>query len=312
VRCAIGLLLDDLVGGLTIGEMIMDGKQYEPPSFTEQFHRVPPSFLHHYTGQAGMLGIVENAELWGTKIQYMNDATEFGLALRLARQLLENMVNSSESSAERSACARLLQSLQGLEDINIFAVCFCEDGDLLSQWKGYAGGGEGYSIGFDVDALMQIADRSGFVLGPCIYDVGVQRRIIDEAVAHCVQGDLALPSQRRWGFHGPLADVLFRCGVFFKDMSFEDEKEWRLVSSTILYDNEHIRFRQGNSMITPYYKLPIRHEEGLPIRYVVVGPCPHMELAKSAVTSLLMRHGLRGPLNGQQVAVDSVIPFRNW
>ena len=65
-------------------------------------------------------------------------------------------------------------------------------------------------------------------------------------------------------------------------------------------------------MITPFFKLSITHDGGLPIRYVVVGPCPHMELAKSAVTSLLVRHGIRGPLDGQQIALGSVIPFRNW
>ena len=65
-------------------------------------------------------------------------------------------------------------------------------------------------------------------------------------------------------------------------------------------------------MITPYYKLPIGGKGALPISHVVVGPCPHMELSKSAVTALLMRKGLRGPLLGQPVAIGSKIPFRDW
>jgi hypothetical protein len=249
----------------------------------------------------------------GKKIQYMNDATEFGLALRLARQYLGGMLDSTSHSAERAACAQLQASLRGLEDINIFVVCFCEKPDLLSQWRGYAGAGHGYSIGFDVASLLGGIERHGFILGPCIYDREVQQRIVDEAIAHCVQSDLMFPSQRRWGFHGPLADILFRCGVFFKDSSFEEEKEWRLVSPTIFYHDSRLQFRPRNSMITPYYGLPITSDGGpLPIQYVVVGPCPHMELAASAATSLLMRHGLTGPLHGQRVAIESAIPFRNW
>jgi hypothetical protein len=290
----------------------MAKKPYEPPAFAEHFEKLPPDILYHYTGQIGLLGIIEQAELWATKIQYMNDATEFGLALRLARQELENIINNSAHSSEKAASVRLQESLHGLEDINIFAVCFCENGDLLSQWRGYAGGKYGYSIGFDSDALMQIADRNEFTLGRCIYDTAVQRNIIKQTISDCIKDELATPTKRRWGFHGPLADVLFRCGVFFKDPSFEDEIEWRLISPTVLYYDVKLRFRAGSSMITPFYGLSITNDDGLPIRHIVIGPCPHMDLAKSAVTSLLMRHGIRGPLDGQQVAFGSAIPFRNW
>lgn len=290
----------------------MNDKPYEPQAFVEHFDKLPPDILFHYTGQAGLLGIIGGAELWATKIQYMNDATEFGLALRLAREQLESILMNSNRSSEKAACVQLKESLNGIEEINIFAVCFCQDGDLLSQWRGYAGGSCGYSIGFDSDALMQIADRNHFVLGRCIYDPNIQREIIRQAVAHCIEGELGLPSGRRWGFHGPLADVLFRCGVFFKDQSFEEEREWRLISPTILYYDDGLQFRTGNSMVTPFFRLPIKNDEALPIHRVVVGPCPHMKLAQSAVTSLLMRNGIRGPLSGQQIALASAIPFRNW
>ncbi len=290
----------------------MSDKPYEPEAFAKQFYKPPPDVLYHYTGQTGLAGIVENEELWATKIQYMNDATEFGLALRLAREWLENIMSTSKHSSEKSACAQLMRTLEGLEDINILAICFCERGDLLSQWRGYSRGNFGYSLGFNTDALMQIGSGDGFTLGPCIYDSKVQHEIIQQAIAHCINNELAIPSKTNWGFHGPLADLLFRCGVFFKDASFEDEKEWRLISSTVLFHNEKMKFRSGSSMITPYYKLPLKHDDGLAIRQIIVGPCPHMALAKAAVTSLLMRHGNTAPLQGQQIALGSAIPFRNW
>jgi hypothetical protein len=290
----------------------MTEKPYEPEAFKAHFNAPVPDLLYHYTGQSGLIGITGASELWATKIQYMNDATEFGLALGIARTELENIATYSHHTGEKAAAAKLLESLRGLEDINIFAVCFCEKGDLLSQWRGYSGGNHGYAIGFDPDMLMQLARLAGFTLGPCIYDPGIQRKVVQEAIQHCITNELDFTAETRWGFHGPLADILFRCGVFFKDASFTDEKEWRLVSSTCLYDDDHIRFRSGKSMVTPFYALRIAHEDGLPIRQVVVGPCPHMELAKSAVTSLLMRHGNKAPLHGQQIAFGSAIPFRDW
>jgi hypothetical protein len=287
-------------------------KLYEPTAFVEHFKTSPSGVLFHYTGQAGLLGIIKNAELWATKIQYMNDATEFGLALRLVRQELENISSYTKHPTEKSAAAALQASLRGIEDINIFAICFCEQGDLLSQWRGYGHGNSGYAVGFNTDALMELSGRAEFTLGRCIYDAAVQGQIVQEAVAHCIQNELSFPTKSSWGFHGPLADILFRCGAFFKDASFAEEKEWRLVSPTILYHDERLHFRAGGSMISPYFALPIMNEGILPIPYVVVGPCPHMELSKSAVTALLMHRGNRGPLQGQQVAVGSMVPFRNW
>jgi hypothetical protein len=286
---------------------------FEPPAFAQHFQKMPPDVLYHYTGQAGLLGIVNTAELWATKIQYMNDATEFGLALAMARKELESMMARSTSLAEKAACVQLKDSLSGLEDINIFAVCFCENGDLLSQWRGYSGSSHGYSIAFDSESLMHISSMKNFTIGRCIYDPEVQWSIVHEAVLHSVKNAVDFSSSaRRWGFHGPLADILFRCGGFFKDPSFKDEQEWRLISSTVMYFDEQLGFRSGNSMIVPYYKLSILNEGNLPIRHIVVGPCPHMELAKFAVTSLLMNHGIKGPLEGRVVALESKIPFRNW
>jgi hypothetical protein len=283
---------------------------YEPPTFAEHCRCSPPDVLYHYTGQAGLLGIIGKAELWATKIQYMNDATEFGLALSLARQHLDVIIDSTGHSTEKALAVELRESLRGLEDINIFPVCFCEKSDLLSQWRGYAGN-QGYSLAFCTNALMQVTAGGNFLLGRCIYDQTLQRKIVGEAVAHCLEQALMFPTNRTFGFHGPLADILFRCGVFFKDVSFVEEQEWRLVSPTIMFHDKRLKFRPGNSTITPYLALDLS-EGAFPIIYVVVGPCPHMELSKSAVTSLLMQRGNRGPLSAQPIAFASAIPFRNW
>jgi hypothetical protein len=286
---------------------------YLPQKFIECSRREPPEVLYHYTAQNGLLGIVEKAELWATKVQYMNDATEFGVSLDLARQRLESLLEETckDASARsfKTAYAELLRSLTGLEQINIFASCFCEDGDLLSQWRGYSSSG-GVAIGFDTRALTKVASEAGFILGKCVYELDIQRVIVNEAIEYCCQEDLA--GRAQWGRHGPLAEILFRCGAFFKDSSFSEEKEWRLVSPTVDFWHERLRFRPGRSMLTPYYAVPVAEGEAPLVRHIVVGPCPHMELAKSAVEALLMKHGLRGPLQGHRVALGSSVPFRNW
>jgi hypothetical protein len=173
--------------------------KYIPPVISEHFEELAPRILYHYTGQNGILGIIEHAELWATKIQYMNDSTEFGLALSLARAQLENLIHQQgKSDAETSkkvAYKQLLESLSGLDNINIFATCFCANGDLLSQWRGYTGGTQGYAIGFDSKILKQISESKGFTLGRCIYDVEVQRILVHQAIEYCIKEEVT------WGHH---------------------------------------------------------------------------------------------------------------
>jgi hypothetical protein len=65
-----------------------------PPTFVRHMSAAAPAVLYHYTDQAGLIGITTTdtelgtAQLWATKIQYMNDATEFGLAISIARESL--------------------------------------------------------------------------------------------------------------------------------------------------------------------------------------------------------------------------------
>ena len=53
------------------------------------FREKPPRELFHYTNQEGLLGILGNNEIWASKIQYLNDSTELGLALAIAERLLK-------------------------------------------------------------------------------------------------------------------------------------------------------------------------------------------------------------------------------
>jgi hypothetical protein len=65
--------------------------------------------------------------------------------------------------------------------------CFCTNGDLLSQWRGYGRGG--YAIGFDRGALHQLSSQGlvGFFLRDMLYTEAEQQpkvsAIVDEFIA---------------------------------------------------------------------------------------------------------------------------------
>jgi hypothetical protein len=73
--------------------------------FRESLRSEPPESLHHYTNQAGLLGIFGTGDFWATKIQYMNDATEFEYSIGLAKQQLERRITGAEIAIDGAASA---------------------------------------------------------------------------------------------------------------------------------------------------------------------------------------------------------------
>jgi len=180
-------------------------------------------------------------------------------------------------------------------------ICFCEKGDLLSQWRGYTGGGYGSSLGFIPGTLKTIASGSGFLLGKCIYDTDLQKQIIAEGVEYLITAANAEfnneEMDRFWS--------VMTCCAFFKHSSFEQEQEWRLVSTT----HKRYNFRKGKSMLIPYV-MPITGPDNVVIDDLInrayVGPCPHMALSNRSAEQLLLSNKIYAMVR------PSSIPFRDW
>jgi hypothetical protein len=298
--------------------------------FRESLRSEPPEALHHYTNQAGLLGIFGSGDFWATKIQYMNDATEFEYSISLAKKELEarytnirsaagNAMNWLSGSAERRQCELLrliIIHLDAISAANICSVSFCADPDLLSQWRGYAGLGMGYAIGFYSNGLLEIAQNNACCLGRCIYEQASQEQIIneliDEGLTHAKIGwDNSISVDDSYLTIGSAFErALVECGAFFKDASFKDEQEWRLITAPRQFNEEAFRFREGKSMLTPYCALKIRSGESWAnkIAGVTVGPCPHPKGALTAVEGLLMKVIGHPP----PPVTISKIPYRSW
>jgi len=278
------------------------------PALAEHLQQPIPEALYHYTSQDGLLGIIQSRSLWATNISYMNDATEFDLSLGLLKDRLfdevdeigfaaANPARSTRPDHIKERANTLWKIANRISGSSICITCFCEHGDLLSQWRGYSGGGCGYSLAFRISELKQIASDSGFILGKCIYDPDLQNQIINELLQHLLAD--AAP-----GKPPGVKDfvTLLKYGAFFKDPSFAEEQEWRLVCAL----PTDIRFRKGKSMIIPYTSLDISAEENLCIKHAFVGPCPHMALSTRSAQNMLV-------INNITVLVDpSTIPFRDW
>lgn len=131
--------------------------------------------LYHYSTADGLKGIIEKNELWASSAYFLNDSTEITYGCGLVAEVLGNWILKNprpETSLALDFAQKLRQwfgeeLLKGNVIEPIYLACFCEDDNLLSQWRTYGQSG-GYSLGFAVPAP-DLATGQGFKPEPNIY-----------------------------------------------------------------------------------------------------------------------------------------------
>ena len=169
-----------------------------------------------------------------------------------------------------------------LENRYVFIASFCENGDLLSQWKGYANYGEGYSISIPINALKEIPN---VVIGRVIYNDTRKDAIIDKIIKGILEDK---ENYDRIGEEKFLETVFllieyFSC--FFKSQFFEEEKEWRLVFHYKEEFGYKIIHRISKYGTIPYVEIDI--PKGVEsIENIIVGPKYEITLNRKALIGI--------------------------
>jgi hypothetical protein len=101
-----------------------------------------------------LVGILESSSLRLSHVSYLNDRSE----MVYAKELIAYVVRQRREAAQDDRIERFLRDVESLiagmfEGIDLYVSCFCEDGDLLSQWRGYSRGAGMYAIGFASGSL---------------------------------------------------------------------------------------------------------------------------------------------------------------
>ena len=122
---------------------------------------------YHYCGLESFVNIVRQKTLRLSNIFYMNDYKEVSWFFDIARKIIEEYVgdgssgrsaqSSGASSEDDIAVSRLRVMLEREPFDHIYAACFSQKDDDLSQWRGYADDGRGVAIGVELDVLRQNA-----------------------------------------------------------------------------------------------------------------------------------------------------------
>jgi hypothetical protein len=303
-----------------------------------------PYELFHYTDAKGLLGILTTKQFWATDIYFLNDSMELQYAFDLINSILEGQTDDLEDKSVKGFLENSKVILNINSGMKAYVTCFCENGNLLSQWRAYGSRGSGYSIGVAAQSLKETErDTAGILmfetrLRKVIYDKSTQEALIRETLdrfcklfARTIRTLDEEASSVADEFSNFLAGELSEYLYFFKSPVFEDEKEWRVINVFSYYqsifddelsgrDNRAPEFRVSGGNLVPYIaldfaappdpSLPLRRYpvlRGYPITSVTFGPSLHPKLTERSLYELL--NSTLG--NGNSVNVNgSAIPLR--
>ena len=266
--------------------------------------------IYHYTTLEGLKGIIEDNSIWATKISYLNDSSEYRIAIELMKKRL---------SEKSDWCAQIfeetLNTFGWLENPNVYVCSFSEKDDSLSQWRAYSKNSVGISIGFKTKELEKLAKNQNFTLSKCVYFPQEQINLIDKALLYIFDllqvenkkhlDEIANNKYEKLTVRNFLLANLENIAPVIKDKGFYEEAELRLISVAVPNDQE-INFNMGDSFIKPYIKFNLGDLDNI-IDQVIIGPSPHRDLAIDSCSMFLENH----KISSQKISPTS-IPYRNW
>ena len=194
---------------------------------------------------------------------------------------------STKDGDARRRGANLCLSI-ALREKDALGVCFSENSDLLSQWRGYADDGSGFSITFDRAELAKFAEgHTGNKIGLSKVTYGriefegfndvirkLHETFSDDSRKYAEAngyGSLKLDFGKHGEKHQKYAEAA-RALFTVKNPAFSEEQEWRLFSFGSLDSMNGVKIRSTGKSLSPY--IPITIPKKAVLR-VTVGPTNH-------------------------------------
>jgi hypothetical protein len=266
-----------------------------------------PETLWHYTTAAGLHGILTSQQVWATDTRFLNDATEIQYGIDLFVHALSQVSVGRNgptyrflNGLTRDGAGVIRSFLDGT--MAAFVTCFCSQGDLLSQWRGYAASPDrsgGYALGFH-----SRQPQSWVQVAPGDHDLRLRRvrynRADQEATCQSFVYNLveifdhdSTDLQSQNAFARILIDGLIEIATASKHPSFEEENEWRVIYLRPTDQNPLVlNFRFADGLLIPYVQLHVPEPTGanagrLPVKQIMCGPTRDPERARIGLLAFL-------------------------
>ena len=222
--------------------------------------------VYHYCDNYKMANILSGKTLRMSDITKSNDYEEVKMFFPGILDAIEDEYRKDEfplqymDRTNRDALGKLLDWEYDIlryefdrGGVTNFVVCFCEEGDVLSQWRGYADNGKGCSLGFSVKELEDYCNTYKGILRFEQVDYKTVKEINVTIVEEALKVLNELRGLRNWivenlpslheekidkmfqyYFHQMISNVLMS-SLKYKNETFKEEQEWRLFFSQQIY-----------------------------------------------------------------------------
>lgn len=216
--------------------------------------------IYHYCSLETLLNILKNNTIRITDITKMNDYSEKKWFYKnvidsiTEPNFLQNyhfpnldQINSALKNVSETWTGYLLP-----ETYQEYIMCFSSDGDILSQWRGYANDGQGVAIGFNKETIEKLAVENN--THTC-FSLKKVEYIEDFQTLKPIFSIMALFIKESSNDISKYEDIIIENIrkhdiASTKNPAFKEEKEWRLIFNPDNLNEPDKKFSINNFIIT--------------------------------------------------------------
>jgi len=237
------------------------------------------SIIYHYCSMESFFGIFTNKNIRLSNAYKTNDYTELEWIFSVIENGIVSDFKTEFVSSLRSSYRKWLEIY-----FRPHIACFSKNGDLLSQWRAYANNGRGVSIGFNNKYFESIKklDNKEFEIFDIIYNYKQQEKLLKNLFSNIGTNNLKLLEKffiNKGGNHC-LDEIMFisallKYGMIFKNETFSEEKEVRLIHGfdEIAAEPDIFEYRVTQDDLISFVEIPIDIKNNHPpIKEIFLGP----------------------------------------
>ena len=203
--------------------------------------RIRPKKIYHYCSLDTFFAIFSNSTIRLSNISKSNDTEEITYLLPKITRFCTQLFNSFNAKLpdDYKLQSNFINNAFDIKfsetSLNFYVICFSEESDLLSQWRGYANDACGVSIGFSTEAFYPLARsiRSSYNFSQVKYSLSDLYDQIEKYTVKKIEQNFTGNAQ-----HDSLVllntidttiSMILYNSILYKNPNFNEEKEWRLV-----------------------------------------------------------------------------------